>query len=79
MIILFKICIEIGIWNQCYTKNRINACLDICYFVSLQNHGQITKVALLGKHLEQNELLDEYTNENDAQSKQCLQDLRATL
>ena len=35
--------------------------------------------ALLLRHLEQNgHLRDEYTDENDAQSKQCLQDLRAT-
>lgn len=35
--------------------------------------------ALLQRHLEQNgHLRDEYTDENDAQSKQCLQDLRAT-
>ena len=34
---------------------------------------------LLQRHLEQNgHLRDEYTDENDAQSKQCLQDLRAT-
>jgi len=35
--------------------------------------------ALLWKHLEQNGYLrDVYTDENDAQFKQCLQDLRAT-
>ena len=35
--------------------------------------------ALLQRHLEQNgHLRDEYTDEIDAQSKQCLQDLRAT-
>lgn len=35
--------------------------------------------ALLQRHLEQNgHLRDDYTDENDAQSKQCLQDLRAT-
>ncbi len=34
---------------------------------------------LLQRHLEQNgHLRDDYTDENDAQSKQCLQDLRAT-
>ncbi len=35
--------------------------------------------ALLQRHLKQDgHLRDEYTDENDAQSKQCLQDLRAT-